>query len=121
MSRLIDFQHQQTEPEYDHPRPDRVVRGNPRRTTWNHFTSASGEVSAGVWSCEVGSWRIEFGPALDEFFYVISGRVRVVGDDGQTVEVGPGESIVIPAGFKGVFDVVEPVTKHYVIVAGKQD
>ena len=119
MHGLVDFKQQQTEPETDHPRPDRIVSGNPKRTTWNHFTSSSGEVSAGVWSSEVGSWRIEHGPALDEFFFVVAGRVKVTGNDGQTVVIGPGESLVIPAGFKGVFEVIEPVTKHYVIVAGK--
>jgi uncharacterized cupin superfamily protein len=114
---LVEFKHQRTEPEVDHPRPERVISGNPKRTTWNHFTSSSGEMSAGVWSSEVGSWRIEIGPALDEFFFVVSGRVKVTGDDGHAAVVGPGESLVIPAGFKGVFEVVEAVTKHYVIVA----
>ena len=116
MSVLVDFKQQQTEPEIDHPRADRIVSGNPRRTTWNHFTNSSGEVCAGVWSSEIGSWRVEFGPTQDEFFFVIAGRVKVTGDNGRMAEIGPGESLVIPAGFKGVFEVIEPVTKHYMIV-----
>jgi uncharacterized cupin superfamily protein len=32
------------------------------------------------------------------------------------VDVAAGESVVIPAGFKGVFHVLEPLTKHYMIV-----
>ena len=43
------------------------------------------------------------------------GIASVTGDDGQTAVIGAGESLVIPAGFKGVFEVIEPVTKHYVI------
>jgi uncharacterized cupin superfamily protein len=119
MPAFIDFKLHQTEPEFDHPRGDRLIKGNPKRTTWNHFTNATGEVFAGVWSSEAGSWRVEFGPAEDEFFFVVAGRVRVIGDDGQIAEVSSGESLVIPAGFKGVFDVIEPVTKHYMIVDRK--
>jgi len=119
MPALIDFKKQQTQPDHDYPRPDRLVSGNPKRTTWNHFTNSTGEVFAGVWTSEVGSWRIEFGAAEDEFFFVIAGRVRVSSDDGKTEDVGAGESLVIPAGFKGVFAVLEPATKHYMIVDRK--
>ena len=37
-------------------------------------------------------------------------------DPCQGVYCGPGEACVIPAGFKGVFEVLEAVTKHYVFV-----
>src|SRR5690349_779501 len=119
MPALVDFKKQHTQPDHDYPRPDRLVRGNPKRTTWNHFTNDSGEVYAGVWSSEGGSWRIEFGPTEDEFFFIIAGRVKIIGDDGQSAEIGAGESLIIPAGFKGVFDVIELVTKHYMIVDRK--
>jgi len=119
MSAIIAFAQQHTAPEYDHPRAERLVRGNPQRTTWNHYTNASGEVFAGVWTCEVGSWRIEMGPTEDEFFFVTQGRCRLIDDIGVAVEVKVGESLVIPAGFKGVFDVLEPLQKHYMIVERK--
>ena len=41
-------------PVYDEPREDRRVSGQPRRTTWNHYDSDDGVVSAGVWACETG-------------------------------------------------------------------
>ena len=55
------------EPETDHPRAERRIDGNPQRTTWNHYTNASGEVFAGIWSSEVGSWRIEIVPVEQAF------------------------------------------------------
>ncbi|MBV8665745.1 MAG: DUF861 domain-containing protein [Burkholderiaceae bacterium] len=116
---VIDFSRQTIEPEYDHPRQERRLQGNPLRTTWNHFTSASDEISAGVWACEVGSWRIAFADNKDEFFCVIEGRCRVIDEAGHAAEAGPGQALVIPAGFKGVFEVLEPVKKHYVIVERK--
>jgi uncharacterized cupin superfamily protein len=120
MPAVIAFGQQQTAPEFDHPRPDRLVTGNPKRTTWNHYTNVTGEVYSGVWACEPGAWRIEMGAREDEFFFVTEGRCRLTGDDGVAVEVGRGESVVIPAGFSGVFEVLQPLKKHYMIVDRKQ-
>lgn len=119
MSAILAFSQQSTTPETDHPRAERRVAGDPLRTTWNHFTNNSGEVYAGVWASEVGSWRIEFGEREDEFFFVTEGRCRITDETGKASEAGPGESLVIPAGFKGVFEVIKPMKKHYVIVERK--
>ena len=101
-------------PEFDHPRPHRLVTGNPKRTTWNHYESSG--VSAGLWECEIGSWRIAFEEDKDEFFHVLSGRIRITDDLGKSRNFGPGEACVIPGGFSGLFEVLEPVKKHYVFI-----
>jgi uncharacterized cupin superfamily protein len=119
MPAITRFSTAATIPEIDHPRPDRRLDGNPQRTTWNHYTSASGEMHAGLWACEVGSWRIAFPSDKDEFFFVTEGRCRLIDEQGHAVDAGPGEALVIPAGFQGVFEVLEPVKKHYVIVERK--
>lgn len=116
MTSITEFSKQSPVPEYDHPREERRLEGNPQRTSWNHFTSSSGEVNAGIWACEKGSWRIAFAPTMDEYFYVLEGRCRIIDEQGKAAEGGPGDAMVIPAGFKGVFEVVEPMRKHYVIV-----
>ncbi|GHA77934.1 transcriptional regulator [Formosimonas limnophila] len=103
------------EPEFDFPRADRLLTGNPKRTTWSHFVNDSGEVYMGVWASEVGSWHIEMGPTEDEYFYVLEGRGQIVGES-MTKAFSVGDAVVIPAGFKGVFEVIEPLKKHYVIV-----
>jgi uncharacterized protein len=103
-------------PETDYPNPERRITGNPRRVTWNVYQNNSGEVFAGIWNCEVGAWRIAMGPMEDEFFFVVSGRCRVTDNNGMAVSAGPGESLVLPAGFNGSFEVLEPMTKHYMIV-----
>ncbi len=117
--KIVAFSQQAVEPVLDHPRIDRCLTGNPQRTTWEHFTNASGEFSCGIWACEVGAWRIEFSPDKDEFFCVIEGLVRLVDQAGEVVEISEGEAAVIPAGFKGIFEVVRPVRKYFVVLDRK--
>ena len=111
---LTAFSAAKTQPSFDFPRPERLVAGNPRRATWNHFERDG--MSAGLWGCEPGAWRIEFADDTDEFFHVLSGRIRITDEGGRAREFGSGEACVIPAGFKGVFEVLETVMKHYVFV-----
>jgi uncharacterized protein len=119
MPSIVLFSEQNTAAEFDHPRPERLVSGNPLRTTWNHYSNDSGEVFSGVWACEPGAWRILMGEREDEFFHVTKGRCRLHSDDGGVAECGAGQSLVIPAGFSGVFEVVEAMEKHYMIVDRK--
>ena len=55
-------------PATDHPRPERLLRGNPLRETWNlvEERSPAGQVFCGVWRCEPGHWRIAMGPTERE-------------------------------------------------------
>jgi uncharacterized cupin superfamily protein len=100
----------------DFPRPDRLEQGHPRRETWTLYESADGQMSSGIWACEVGRWRIVFPPHKDEYFFVLSGHVRLHDRDGGHVDVRAGEGAVIPGGFEGAFEVLSPVRKHFVVV-----
>lgn len=106
-------------PETDHPRPERLITGNPRRDTWNSVSADLGahRLDCGVWRCEPGHWRIAMGPGEHELFTVLSGRCRVHAADGSFQAAGPGEAIFIPAGFQGSFEVLETLTKTYAIVS----
>ena len=104
-------------PTTDHPRPERLLRGNPLRETWNLIEEAlpAGQVFCGVWRCEPGHWRIAMGPTERELFTVLAGRCRVHDARGGFEEAGPGEGIYIPPGFEGAFEVLEALTKTYMI------
>uniref|UniRef100_Q47K30 (S)-ureidoglycine aminohydrolase cupin domain-containing protein n=1 Tax=Dechloromonas aromatica (strain RCB) TaxID=159087 RepID=Q47K30_DECAR len=116
MPKLTAFSTTTPPPSYDRPRPDRLVKGNPLRTTWEHFLTENGDLSAGIWSCEPGAWNIAFAPGKDEFFCIIEGRLRITDSDQQASEFGPGDACIIPAGFTGTFEVLEAVRKHYVLI-----
>lgn len=101
----------------DHPAAERRLQGNPLRLTRAAFESDTG-FSAGVWSCEPGSWKIRFADDKQEFFCVLAGRVRLQDEQGNAWQIEPGQAAVIPAGFCGVFEVLEAVTKYYVVQQG---
>jgi uncharacterized cupin superfamily protein len=104
-------------PSEDRPRPERLLHGNPLRETWNLVdqSMSAGQVFCGVWRSEVGHWRIAMGPTERELFTVLQGRCRVHDTSGHFQEAGPGEGIYIPPGFEGAFEVIEPLTKTYMI------
>ncbi|MCY1460877.1 hypothetical protein D9M71_784720 [compost metagenome] len=47
---------------------------------------------------------------------MVSGRIRISDESGQASEFGPGDACVIPAGFTGLFQVLEPVRKYFVVI-----
>lgn len=104
-------------PSEDRPRPERLISGQPLRQTWNAVEQGleAGQVFCGVWRSEVGHWRIAMGPTERELFTVLQGRCRVHDTAGHFEEAGPGEGIYIPPGFEGSFEVIETLTKTYLI------
>ncbi len=117
MSVLQSFTDPQPEPSFDYPKPERLIAGNPQRTTWNRYENKG--VFMGEWACEVGHWRIAFGDDEHEYFQVISGRCRIHDErntDGKFREYGPGDGCMIGPGFSGSFEVLEPLLKRYMIV-----
>ncbi|WP_371323836.1 cupin domain-containing protein [Dechloromonas sp. ZY10] len=116
MPALTVFSQAQPTPTFDHPRPDRLLAGNPLRTTRQYFASDDGTRTAGIWHCEPGAWQIAFAAGKDEFFCIIEGRIRITDHNGIAAEFGPGEAGVIPSGFTGSFEVLAPVRKYYVVM-----
>ncbi len=79
------------------PAPGGRSGGRPGQTTWNRYTDPTGHFSAGIWESEPGAWRVNY--TEDEFCHMLSGRVRIEGDDGSVADYGPGDSFVVPSGF----------------------
>jgi len=116
MPALIHFSDPAPAPVEDRPAPERSIGTPPRRLSAERYSADDGALSMGDWACEPGAWRIAFHPARHEFFQVIRGRLRIVDAVGQAREFGPGDSGIIPAGFVGTFEVLEAVTKRYVML-----
>jgi len=67
----------------------------------------------GLWEGQPGSVRFDAWP-YTEFCVMISGRVAVVDTTGGRREFGPGEAFVIPEGFAGTWETLEPSVKYFV-------
>lgn len=93
--------------------PEKRVRGAPMTGLRSAYENEATGFYAGVWESEVGAWRVAYDE--DELCVILAGRVRLVSDDGEAREYGPGESFVVPRGFAGVWETLEPVRKIYAI------
>ena len=115
---ITKFDQPATPPEIDFPREERREIGAPERRTWVLYESGPAGLVAGIWECEPGRWRIQMDPTEHEYMGVLAGRCRLHATDGTFTEAGPGEALVIPAGFAGSFEVLQTLRKHFVIVVG---
>jgi len=59
-------------------------------------------------------WQTEGG--YHEVCQILSGRATVTETGGEPVEIGPGDTLVTPAGWTGVWEVHETLRKTYVVM-----
>jgi hypothetical protein len=71
------------------------------------------QILAGVWSSEVGKWRISY--TEEEYCQILQGKSIIADTAGNATTVSAGDSVVVPRGFVGTWEVVEPTRKIYVI------
>ena len=64
-----------------------------------------------VWCCEVSSFPWSYSER--ETCLLLEGEVMVPPDGGEPVCFGAGDRVVFPAGLRCVWDVRQPVRKHY--------
>jgi len=95
--------------------PARLAPGSPVPAQFvrNAYTDASGRFFAGIWRSSVGAWRVSY--TENELCVLTAGRVRITDDYGRQSTYGPGDSFVMPAGFSGLWEVLEPAQKFYAI------
>ena len=93
--------------------PERLISGNPKLTLWELYSDSSGNFSVGVWQGDVGTWTINY--KKDEYCEILEGKSVLTNHDGVRVTVIKGERFVIPKGFSGTWQVVEPTKKIYAV------
>ena len=90
--------------------PAQVVDGAPEvRSLSLHDSDA---LAVGIWQHSSGeSTDVE----ADEVFVVLRGRATIEVDGGPTLEVGPGDVGLLPAGARTTWTVHETLRKIYVV------
>jgi uncharacterized cupin superfamily protein len=100
------------------PDPAKLIKGKYATTTWNHWTGEDDRLYCGIWESTPGQVKIAYDEW--EFCHIISGEV-VLRKEGAKKgwRFKKGDAFIIPAGFKGTWETVKKVRKHYVILLPK--
>ncbi|HEX2431367.1 MAG TPA: cupin domain-containing protein [Aestuariivirgaceae bacterium] len=86
-------------------------------TTWNHWTGDDGRLLCGIWESEPGKSDVAY--TEWEFCHLIAGKAVLTNEAGESWTLEAGDGFIIPPGFKGTWETVEKVRKHYVILLPK--
>lgn len=90
-----------------------VLEGNPSFKTTHFFKSADGKISAGLWEA-TGPAKFEWHYGIDETVMVLEGEATLT-YNGETREVGPGQSIYFPAGAMVIWEIPVRIKKTWVL------
>jgi uncharacterized cupin superfamily protein len=85
----------------------------PAQTARNLFSDATGRFFSGIWSSTRGAWRVAY--TENELCVLTKGSVRITDDSGHSWTFRSGDCFVIPAGFAGLWEVLEDARKFYAI------
>ena len=91
----------------------RLVAGSPLQVVANVYSDPGNAFHCGAWEGDVGTWRVAY--TEHEFCHLLAGRVRMTSQDGSEQMFVTGDSFVIPAGFEGLWEVLEPARKLYAV------
>ncbi|WP_025135096.1 cupin domain-containing protein [Leucobacter sp. PH1c] len=91
------------------------VSGAPQ--TWlEEFTSDSERgIHTGFWRCEAGRSEWNFAE-MGEVIHVLAGRLVVTEQGGEPLELGVGDVASFPRGWRGAWEILEPLEKFYVML-----
>ena len=80
-----------------------------------YYTDRSGRLTSGIWVCNAGIVEIRDNP-VEEICFVTKGTVRVTDTQGRSETFGPGECVVLPRGFNGIWSQSDDYTKFFVLL-----
>ncbi|MFM0738844.1 cupin domain-containing protein [Paraburkholderia xenovorans] len=109
---IVDFAQPAKETVEYMPKAEAVLAGDPAQIVHTHFASPCGQLAAGIWEGARGEWAVNF--TENEYCEILEG-VSVIRDaHGTAKTVRAGDRFLIPAGFKGTWEVLEPCRKIFV-------
>ena len=116
---VVDFSTANTQAERFSPAPEKVLKGSPEQVIHNHYDSPCGQMNAGVWEGAVGQWTVNY--TEHEYCEIVQGVSVLRDHEGNAKTLRAGDRFVIPAGFKGTWEVLEQCRKIYVVFEKKAE
>jgi uncharacterized cupin superfamily protein len=104
-------------PAVEEGKPGNPISGAPKTRLQNYFTDASGQFFSGIWESSIGKWPVSYSES--EFCAILEGVCTLTDEAGKAETFKAGDSFVIPGGFKGTWETVQPVKKLYAIFEPK--
>ena len=108
IQQIVDFAQVLTEAERYRPAAEKVL---------NHYASPCGQFAAGVWEGAPGQWTVNY--TEHEYCEIVHGVSVLRDEEGNARTLRTGDRFVIPAGFKGTWEVLETCRKIYVMFEPK--
>lgn len=114
--KVVNFQKTDISPVISVVESARQIKGAPEQSLTNMYSadSGAGSLISGTWSSEAGKWHVDYS-SRHEFCYLLAGYMILTDANGEESTFKAGDAFMIPLGFKGTWEVIEPVTKYYVI------
>mmetsp|Transcript_16997 Transcript_16997/g.42889 ORF Transcript_16997/g.42889 Transcript_16997/m.42889 type:complete len:326 (-) Transcript_16997:276-1253(-) len=103
------------EQQYMSPGGFRTDASHGSPITSSRVIYSAGPTEAGSWSCTPGSFPV-VNRGTTEFFHVLDGVFFLTNADGTAQRCGPGDTVVLPKGWSGHWDVIEAVRKLWVVI-----
>lgn len=100
-------------PAVEEGKPATVLSGNPITRLQNYYSDPTGQFFAGIWESAIGKWSVNY--TEEEFCTFLAGQAILTDEDGTAETFVTGDAFIIPRGFKGTWETIEPVKKWYVI------
>jgi len=91
-----------------------ALHGSPRAASRTVYSV--GPTKVGCWSCSPGSFVASSQRATTEAFHLIEGVLFLTNTDGSARRCVAGDTVVLPKGWCGHWDIIEPAKKVWVDV-----
>lgn len=87
------------------------VAGEPTMKTWIEYSTD--EALCGTWEATVGTYEATY--TSWEFVHLMQGKIIITPEGGEPYTVAAGDAFVVEKDFKGTWEIVEDVRKHFYI------
>ena len=88
-----------------------VTDGTPTMKTWILSTSHDKSMISGYWEATPGSYHATYTDY--EFVHIIAGKLIITEDGESPVALSAGDAFVVEPGFKGTWEIIESIRKHF--------
>ena len=72
--------------------------------------------TSAVWTCDKGGVRYEGLPGAEAGF-IVTGVTRITEDGGEAKEISAGDGFLLPKGWTGTIEILEPTRKVFFLLA----